>query len=371
MAAGESRRFGGGVRKQFRQWAGRPLAEHAVRALAGEVAGIVVVLPSDSLAERAATAEGWPGVERVVAGGPQRSLSVLNGVRAADRDYVLVHDAARPFPSRALIRRVIEATRRHGAALPALPLTDTIKRREADGSVAETLDRRLLHGAQTPQGARRDWLLEALTDAESRGEQPTDESQALERAGRRVQLVDGEPGNVKITRPGDLPRPAALRVGQGYDVHRLAPGRPLVLGGVTFDHPTGLEGHSDADVLLHAVMDALLGAAALGDIGRHFPPDDERWRGADSRRLAERVAELLAEAGCRPVNIDATVVAERPKLGPHAPAMRETIAACFGLPPGSVSVKATTHERLGALGAEQGIACHAIALVETRNEDAW
>jgi 2-C-methyl-D-erythritol 4-phosphate cytidylyltransferase/2-C-methyl-D-erythritol 2,4-cyclodiphosphate synthase len=317
-----------------------------------------------------------PGVRAVVAGGETRAASALNGARAAgDAEFVLVHDAARPLASPGLVARVVDATLRYGAAIPGLAVTDTTKEVDSEGRVTRTLDRCVLRLAQTPQGARTRWLVEALERAAEIGEEIGDEAAALERAGRPVRVVAGDPANVKITGPGDLERArrilesdgGAMRIGTGFDVHRFGAGRALVLGGVTFpDHP-GLEGHSDADVVLHAVMDALLGAACLGDIGIHFPPDDPRYAGAASTDLAAEVARKLAEADFAVVNVDATVLAEQPRIGPRAEEMRVSIASTLGLSPDRVSLKATTLERLGALGRGEGIACQAVALIEARS----
>jgi 2-C-methyl-D-erythritol 4-phosphate cytidylyltransferase/2-C-methyl-D-erythritol 2,4-cyclodiphosphate synthase len=235
----------------------------------------------------------------------------------------------------------------------------------------ETLDRTVLHLAQTPQGARRDWLLAALRSAAEDGVDVTDEAQALERAGRRVALVAGDPGNLKITTPEDWeaarrrldPEDGGMRIGHGYDIHRFGGERPLVLGGVPFPGETGLEGHSDADVVLHAAMDAVLGAACLPDIGHHFPPGDPRIAGADSVGLARRVAAMVAEAGWSIVNVDLTLLAERPKIRARVDAMREAIGGCLGVAAARVGLKATTLEGLGSLGRAEGIACHAVVLL--------
>jgi 2-C-methyl-D-erythritol 4-phosphate cytidylyltransferase/2-C-methyl-D-erythritol 2,4-cyclodiphosphate synthase len=382
VAAGRSTRFGGSLPKQFLDVGGRPLLERAVRALRERpaVAGVVVVLPADLLeGPDADRVRGWPGVTAVVAGGPARSDSVRRGLRVVPPlPHVLVHDAARPLAGPDLVERVIEATRIHGAAVPCVPIPDTVKRVDSEGRVEATVDRSTLRAAQTPQGARRDWLVEALDRAAAEGAAVTDEAAALERAGRPVQVVAGDPRNVKITTPEDLAvlrdreGEAAMdvRVGTGFDIHRFAEGRRLVLGGTEFEGETGLLGHSDADVVLHAVMDALLGAAGLGDIGVLYPPDDPRFAGADSAGLATDVARRVAAAGFEIVNVDLTVLAERPKIRPKAAAMRESVARCFGLEPGRVGLKATTLEGLGALGRREGIACQAVALLRRRTESA-
>jgi 2-C-methyl-D-erythritol 4-phosphate cytidylyltransferase/2-C-methyl-D-erythritol 2,4-cyclodiphosphate synthase len=375
VAAGQGSRLASSVPKPFLELAGVSLVVRAVRAMSAcpGIEATVVVLAQDQMGgpwERALRAE--PSVFAVVPGGSTRMRSVLAGVTAAEAEVVLVHDAARPFVAPALVAAVLDAARRHGAAVPAVPVSDTVKADDGSGFVASTVDRAPLRLAQTPQGARREVLLEALDRAVREGFEATDDAQAIERAGYAVALVPGDPGNVKITSPEDWERAIRraegdrepdLRVGHGFDVHRFGGNGPLVLGGTVFEGEAGLRGHSDADVVLHAAMDAVLGAAGLPDIGHHFPSDDEAYAGADSRRLAAEVAARLAAGGWAVTNLDLTVVAERPRIGPRIEAMRGVVAACFGLDPARVGVKATTHEGLGALGRGEGIACHAVALV--------
>lgn len=375
VAAGAAGRFGGATPKQFLDLAGRSLLERSVQALAGNpaVRGVVVVLPAAEVAgARAAVVRSWTGVAHVVAGGATRSESVARGLEAAPgARFVLVHDAARPLAPPGLVEAVIQSTRRHGAAVPLLPVEDTVKRIDERDFVAATLDRERLRRAQTPQGARRDWLVAALARARREGLSLTDESAALERDGRRVVAVAGDRDNVKITTPEDLDdarRKLAgapeFRVGTGYDIHRFGDAsRALVLGGVVFESQPGLEGHSDADVVIHAAMDALLGAAALGDIGRHFPPGDSRWAGASSTDLARRIAALLRNEGFEIVNVDLTLLAERPRIHEQSGAMRETIARALDVDPGRIGLKATTMEGLGAIGRGEGIACQAACLL--------
>jgi len=374
VAAGRSTRCTGGLPKQFQEFGGSSVLEWSVRALADRpaVGGVVVVLAADELrGPRGAAARNWPGVAAVVAGGATRAESVLRGLEAAGAlPFVLVHDAARPLVSAALVDAVVEATRRHGAAVPVVEIPDTVKA-VALGRILRTIPREELRLAQTPQGARRDWLRAALGAACRAGQEVTDEAAALEHSGHAVAAVPGEGANRKITTAEDLgearrslgPRGSALRVGTGFDVHRLDPDRPLVLGGLPFPGEAGLSGHSDADVVLHAAMDALLGAAGLGDIGTHFPPDDERFEGAASTVLAGRVRELVEESGFDVVNLDLTVLAEAPRIAPRSAEMRRTIAECLRIDASRVGVKATTLERLGALGRGEGIACQAVALL--------
>ena len=317
---------------------------------------------------------------QIVAGGATRAESAKNGVLAAHGELVAVHDAARPFVSPAVIAAVLEAAARYGAAAPAVPVKDTIKQAvPGDGKtvpeaclVRSTPDRSTLYAVQTPQCFDRTQYLAALQELDAeKARLVTDDCSLFELTGRSVQLTQGDYANLKITTREDLPRPVQkeetrMRIGHGYDVHRLVEGRKLILGGVEIPFEKGLLGHSDADVLAHAVMDAVLGAAALGDIGQHFPDNDPAYAGADSLELARHVARILSEHGYRVENIDATILCQRPKLAPHIPAMRANLAAAFGLPVDAVSVKATTEEHLGFTGEGLGIAAHAVALIETR-----
>ncbi len=314
---------------------------------------------------------------RVVQGGATRAESAKNGVLAARGAFVAVHDAARPFVSEAVIADAIAAAKRCGAAAPAVPVKDTVKRAvrgdgktvPADCWVEDTPDRSTLYAVQTPQCFDRAAYLSAL-DAldEAKARLVTDDCSLFELTGHPVQLTQGDYANLKITTREDLPRPEkeenTMRIGHGYDVHRLVEGRKLILGGVEIPYEKGLLGHSDADVLAHAVMDAVLGAAALGDIGKHFPDTAAEYAGADSLVLARRVNEILHENGWKIENIDSTILCQKPKLAPHIPAMREKLAEAFGLPVDAVSVKATTEEHLGFTGEGLGIAAHAVALIE-------
>ena len=315
----------------------------------------------------------------VVAGGATRAESAKNGVLAASGELVAVHDAARPFVSQQVITAALEAAARCGAAAPAVPVKDTIKAavRGSGKTVPEscfvhaTPDRSTLYAVQTPQCFDRAAYLAALEELDAeKARLVTDDCSLFELTGRPVQLTQGDYANLKITTREDLPRPEQkeehkMRIGHGYDVHRLVEGRKLILGGVEVPFEKGLLGHSDADVLAHAVMDAVLGAAALGDIGQHFPDNDPAYSGADSLKLVRRVAGILKEYGFRIENIDATLLCQRPKLAPHIPAMRRNLADAFGLPVDAVSVKATTEEHLGFTGEGLGIAAHAVALIET------
>jgi 2-C-methyl-D-erythritol 4-phosphate cytidylyltransferase/2-C-methyl-D-erythritol 2,4-cyclodiphosphate synthase len=335
---------------------------------------IVVVVREEHMAEVRRRLGGK--VTAVVAGGSERRQSVAAGLDAVPAaDWIVVHDGARPFVSGALVVQVLDAAQRWGAATAGLPVTDTVKRVE-DGRVRTTVDRSDLVAVQTPQAFRAGLLREAhrRVPAEVAA---TDDAELVERLGGEVIVVPGDPANVKVTTPSDLAlarRRAGeaiageVRVGVGYDVHRLVPGRDLVLGGVRIPHPRGLEGHSDADAIAHAITDALLGAAGRRDIGFHFPPDDPAYRGADSLSLLGSVVEQLRSEGWAVVNVDAVVMAEAPALAPFVDEMRQRIAAAAGIGPGQVGVKATSGEGLGPVGRGEGIAAHAVALLLRTSE---
>ena len=378
VAAGRGERFGGDVPKQFEEIGGASLIALSVRALAAGrgVGAVVVVLPMDEIAgRRGDEVRRLSGVTEVVGGGVTRAVSVRRGIESVrEFPFVLVHDAARPLASQFLVNAVIRATLEHGAAIPAVPVPDTVHEDDGSGFLGRRLDRARLRLAQTPQGARTSWLLDALDRAEREGAEITDEASALERAGRKVRLVTGDPANVKVTTREDLADvrrrlgggEIGFRVGTGFDIHRAASDRPLVLAGVRFPGEIGLLGHSDADVVLHAAMDALLGAAGLEDIGALFPPGDPRFAGVESADLAREVARRVSEAGFGIANLDLTLLAERPRIRERVAEMRERAASCFGVSSRQVGLKATTLEGLGSLGRGEGIACQAVALVFRR-----
>ena len=312
-----------------------------------------------------AIAAACPKPCTVVQGGTTRADSVHNGLAAAKGQLVAIHDAARPFASEEVITRVLQAAAKTGAAAPAVPVKDTIKVADKDGKVVATPDRATLYAVQTPQCFDRALYLQALEAVSGeKASLVTDDCSLFELAGLPVTLTAGDYANLKITTKEDLQKENTMRIGHGYDVHRLVEDRKLILGGVEVPYEKGLLGHSDADVLLHAVMDAVLGAAALGDIGQHFPDTDPAYKGADSLALTREVAKIIAAHGYKVGNIDATILCQRPKLAPHIPAMRKNIADAFGLPLDAVSVKATTEEHLGFTGEGLGIAAHAVALIE-------
>jgi 2-C-methyl-D-erythritol 4-phosphate cytidylyltransferase/2-C-methyl-D-erythritol 2,4-cyclodiphosphate synthase len=281
----------------------------------------------------------------------------------------VIHDAARPLVSHAVIRRTVDAAAATGAAIAAIRPNDTVKRADAAGRIAETLNRDEIYLAQTPQA----FLVDVLRDALTISDDATDEAALAEQAGHAVQLVEGDPRNLKITTPDDLALAErllgaaaagpSLRIGNGYDLHRLVDGRPLILGGVMIPFEKGLLGHSDADVICHAVTDAILGAAGAGDIGRHFPDTDPVWKDADSVDLLRRAAALVEAAGYAVVNVDVIVIAQRPKLAPHASAISARVAEAIGCDPSQISVKGKTNEGVDSIGAGESIAAHAVALL--------
>ncbi len=404
-AGGRGRRLGAALPKQLLSVAGRPILQWSVEAFlaSGGVNHVVVAVPP----ELAADPPRYLRVPKVtvVAGGDRRQDSVANGFDALPEptEIVLVHDAARPFVDAPTIARVIAGAGQAGAAIAALPASDTVKlsagATPGDRYIDRTLARDTIFLAQTPQGFRREVLRDAITLGRD-GVEATDEAALAERAGHRVQLVDGSRRNIKITTSDDLllaevlaasagdspaasrlpvesPTPRSspgsvpvLRVGCGYDLHRLVPGRPLILGGVTIPSDRGLAGHSDADALSHALADAILGAAALGDIGTHFPDTDPRWQGASSTGLLARVVALARARGFVLLNADATVIAERPKLGPHREAIVARLSEVLGLERGAVSVKAKTNEGVDATGRGDAIAVHAVVLMASGPAEA-
>ena len=366
VAAGASRRMG--FDKLFYPLAGKPVLAHTIAAFEHhEMIDAVVVVAGENIARVRALAAEYPKVCAVIPGGATRTASVRAGMEAAGTDgIVAIQDGARPFVSEAVITRTLQAAAESGAAAPAVPVKDTIKVVDNDGFVQMTPSRETLMAVQTPQIFDAKHYAAAL--ARCADDAVTDDCGVFEAAGGRVRLVEGEYANLKITTREDLAawekEEKGMRIGHGYDVHRLVEGRRLILGGIEIPYEKGLLGHSDADVLTHAVMDALLGAAALGDIGRHFPDSDPAYAGADSIELLRHVTKLLARQGYRATNIDATVLCQAPKLASYIPAMRARIAGALELDEEMVSVKATTEEGLGFTGSGEGIAVHAVCLIE-------
>jgi len=377
VAAGRGTRVGGDLPKQYAAIAGRPVLAHTLAAFQDHPAVdriVVVIHPDDrDLYERAV--EGGAGkLISPVAGGASRQASVLAGLEALapeSPDLVLIHDAARPFVDRATVDRVIAALASADGALAALPVADTLKRRAADGTTAGTVERAGLWRAQTPQGFRFGRILAAHRRAAAAGRSDlTDDAAVAEWAGLPVQLVTGSEQNIKITTAEDLAMaaerlspPREIRTGQGFDVHRFRDGDHVWLCGVRIPHDHGLEGHSDADVGLHALTDALLGTIGDGDIGQHFPPSDPKWKGAASHLFLADAARRVRERGGRVINVDVTLLCEAPRIGPHRTAMAARVAEILGLTPDRVGVKATTTEQLGFTGRREGIAALAIATV--------
>ncbi|MBI1204313.1 MAG: bifunctional 2-C-methyl-D-erythritol 4-phosphate cytidylyltransferase/2-C-methyl-D-erythritol 2,4-cyclodiphosphate synthase [Rhodopseudomonas sp.] len=381
VAAGRGSRAGGDdIPKQFRQIGGQTLLRRTLRVFAG-YDGIdliqTVIRSEDGDLYRAATGgiQTLPPVE----GGTTRQASVYAGLKALEAhapDMVLIHDAARPFATPALIGRAIAAAERTGAAIPGLAVTDTIKVIDHHGLVGETPERAQLRAVQTPQAFAFAPLLEAHHRAAREARHDfTDDAALAEWTGMQVVVFDGEPGNIKITHPEDFMRSEAMakqamtsaftdiRTGTGIDVHAFGPGDHVIIGGIRLPHDKALTGHSDADVGLHALTDAILGALADGDIGSHFPPSDPQWRGASSDRFLQFAVGRVTARGGAIAHLDLTIVCEAPKIGPHRDAMRTRIAAIAGLDVERVAVKATTSERLGFTGRGEGIAAYATATV--------
>jgi 2-C-methyl-D-erythritol 4-phosphate cytidylyltransferase/2-C-methyl-D-erythritol 2,4-cyclodiphosphate synthase len=384
-AGGRGTRFGGDRLKQLVEVQGQAILERSVRAFLShpEISEVIVALP----AELMDPPPHYLDRAHLVRGGDRRQDSVANAFRAASTasDVVVIHDAARPFVSASLISRTIASAATNGAALAAIAARDTVKRVGRD-TVLETLPRETIYLAQTPQAFRRHVLASALAIADD----ATDEAALAERAGHTVHIVNGDASNIKITTAEDLRIAEALaqserdgnerghskrapartgRAGTGYDLHRLVDGRPLIIGGVTIPAERGALGHSDADVACHAATDAILGAACLGDIGRHFPDTDPRWKGASSIDLLSRAAALVREHGFEVGNIDVTVVLERPKIKDHIDAMRAAMAAALGIAIDRVSVKGKTNEGIDAIGRGEAIAAHAVAQIRAFSDE--
>ncbi len=373
VAAGAGRRAGGEVPKQWRNLRGRPVVLWSVEALraAGAEQVIVVVSPDDRH-PAASVLDGEPRVQ-ITPGGAERIDSVRAGLAAVAPgvEAVLIHDAARPFVTADHVRALLAALDKAEGALPALAVSDTLKRAGGDRVVSGTAERTGLWRAQTPQAFRRT-AIEAAYAAWPAGEVPTDDAAVLERAGGQVQLTPGDPMLMKLTYPEDFPMAEALagaaritRVGQGVDAHRFGPGDGCWLCGVLVPHDHGLVGHSDADAGLHALTDAILGAIGEGDIGDHFPPTDPQWKGAASDKFLLHAVELVRAKGGRVLNADVTLICERPKVKPHRAAMRGRLAELLDLPLDRVSVKATTMEEMGFTGRREGLAAQAVCTVET------
>lgn len=399
VAAGRSTRMAG-LDKQFASFGGRTLLAHTIAVFESSplIHEYVIVLNEDNLLRGRALAfeEGWRKLKKIVVGGSRRQDSVWNGLVALEDntapDWVMIHDGARPFVTPQILVDGLAAAREFGSSIAGVPVKDTVKVVAPENlTVRETPPRDLLWAVQTPQIFRYSLIVEAHRQAIARNLDVTDDAMMLEQLDHPVKLYQAAYTNIKVTTPDDLilarsifedrnqvvggqavqgePEPTArssgseTRIGQGYDVHRLVEGRPLILGGVTVPFELGLDGHSDADVLTHAIINALLGAAGLGDIGRYFPPTDAVYKDISSLKMLSHVYALVKERGWQIQNIDGTIAAQRPKLARHIPEMRQTLAETLGIEPGRINVKATTTETLGFVGRMEGLEAHAIALL--------
>jgi 2-C-methyl-D-erythritol 4-phosphate cytidylyltransferase/2-C-methyl-D-erythritol 2,4-cyclodiphosphate synthase len=376
VAAGRGTRAGGDLPKQYRALAGEPVIRSSLSLFSwhGEIGAAQAVIHPDDVAAYESAAKGLKLMPPVF-GGATRQASVRAGLEALSAygpDIVLVHDAARPFCSPSLVSRAIAACGDTGAAIPGLEVTDTIKTVDASSRVTGTLNRAALRSVQTPQAFAYPALLDAHRRAAAEGRDDfTDDAALVEWAGLKVVAFAGEAGNTKLTTEDDFSRAEArriasladLRVGSGFDVHTFGDGDHIMLGGVRVPHDRGVVGHSDADVVLHAVVDAILGALADGDIGKHFPPSDMRWKGASSDQFLKFAADRVTQRGGRVAHIDVTIICEAPRVGPHRDAMRARIAEIAGIAVERVGVKATTSEKMGFTGRGEGIAAMATATV--------
>ena len=372
VAAGRGSRFGAERPKQYTLLAGLPLLRHSLLRLSRhpEIDAVRVVIRPDDQADYEMAAAGL-SLLTPVPGGATRQASVRLGLESLvslQPDRVLIHDAARPFPSSQIISRLVAALDEWPGAIPALPVVDTLKRAQPDGLLQQGPDRSHLVRAQTPQAFSFGAILKAHRSLQSSDE--TDDAAVAEKAGISVVTVSGEEENFKVTTADDLRRAENLatgfrefRTGLGYDVHAFSEGDFVTLCGVRIPHDRSLQGHSDADVGLHALTDALLGCIAAGDIGQHFPPSDPRWQGADSAEFLRHAAGLVTQAGGQVRHADITLICERPKIGPYRDAMRARIAELLDLDPGGVNIKATTTEGLGFTGRREGVAAQAVATV--------
>lgn len=386
VAAGRGHRFGADMPKQFMHVRGKPLIRYAVEAFLSHP-GIDLVLPVIHPDDADIVADALNGLETLPAadGGAERQDSVRNGLEALSDHHperVLVHDAARPMVTHGLIDAVLAELEDHMGVIPGVAVVDTLKRTDPEGCIVDTVPRDGLWRAQTPQGFSYPLLYAAHLAAA--GQALTDDAAVMEAAGHAVVMVTGEDKNIKVTTPADLEQMERImadngrsdagtarygkalplmRIGSGYDVHRLGPGDHVTLCGIEIAHDQALIGHSDADVALHALCDAIFGALGDGDIGSHFPPSDDKWRGASSDRFVEYACERMRILGFELQNLDLTIICERPKIGPHRDAMRERVAEITGVDISCISVKATTTERLGFTGRGEGIAAEASVLI--------
>ncbi len=363
LAAGKGTRIG--FDKMLYKPDNHTVAWHSINAFRQcEYIDGIIITAGENYNEIEKIAAGFDKVIKVVKGGDTRAKSVLNAMEYAEKDsLVAIHDGARPFVSQNIIKATTELAYMHKAAIPCVKVKDTVKQ-GAEGFIEKTIPRNSLYNVQTPQIFDVNLYREYAEKYFDRN--ITDDAQLFEKAGVKVAIAPGEYENYKITTIDDIKGESKMRIGHGYDVHKLVEGRKLIMGGVDIPYEKGLDGHSDADVLRHRIMDSLLGALALGDIGKHFPDTDPAYKGIDSMKLMGHVAELIEEKGAKVVNIDATILCQRPKLAPHIPLMRENIAKVLGCDTDCVSVKATTEEGLGFTGEGKGIACHCVCLLDKK-----
>lgn len=375
LAAGAGKRMKCEANKIFLQLGNYSVLQwnlHHMTAVA-DISEVIIVAAAGEepvIAKEVAAMGQLPWEPRIVAGGKERQDSVRAGTLAVSEsaDIILVHDGARPMAKPELFTAVAKAADEYGAAVAAVPVIDTIKRVSDDLLVTQTLKRSELYAVQAPQGFQRQWLMDAQAYAAETDFLGTDDVSLVEHQGKPVHIVLSDYTNCKLTTPEDIIRAKQylgvtepmMRVGFGYDVHRFKTGRPCILGGVQIESEFGPDGHSDADVLIHALMDALLGAAGLPDIGYWFPPEDDAFKGISSMELLRRVVKLLHEKGFKAYNVDVMVIAEAPKLKPHIGAMKENLAGALGIGEDFISVKATTHEKMGAFGRKEGLAAQAV-----------
>ena len=369
-AAGQGKRLGAPVPKQYLKIGGEYVIAKTIKAFEDidEVDYIFVVTNEEyrKMCADIVDEKGFAKVEGIVAGGRRRQDSVFNALQEINArkpgvSMVLIHDGARPFIGKDVILNVLEETELNGAAVACVAMKNSVRRMEQGSTASTSVDRADYYSVQTPQGFRKSMLIEAYDKAFDEGFSGTDDASIVEWAGNDISIVDGDYGNIKITTREDLPM--ENRVGTGFDVHQLTEGRKLILGGVDIPYDRGLLGHSDADVLVHAVMDALLGAAALGDIGKHFPDSDEAYKDADSLKLLAKVKKMLEENFYNIGNIDVTLIAQKPKISPYIDEMRDNIAGVLEIDRSRVNIKGTTTEQLGFTGREEGIACEAVCSI--------
>ena len=379
-AAGAGRRMGGERNKIFLEVGGESILLRTLKIFSKSerVKNLIVVVSENDFAEveRLLTAEKSLKSWQIVIGGSERQYSIAIGLKLLpeETEIVLVHDAARPLVSLEVIEKVIDAAEKFGGAIAAVPAKNTIKFIDAENFVKSTPPRSELVEVQTPQGFRKDILLRAYQKAEQENFLGTDDASLVERLGEKIFIVQSDYKNIKITTPEDLnflkvETAMTFRTGIGYDVHKLVENRKLILGGVEVRHELGLLGHSDADVLIHAIIDAILGAAALGDIGQHFPDTDDKFKNIDSTKLLAEVNELIRAEGWQIVNIDSVIVAQKPKLAPYIPKIKSRLAEVLQVELNKINVKAKTEEGLGFTGSQQGISSYATATLRRNNFD--